>query len=291
MGNHELYMRRRKPDSIEVQQMKAQAREGKSARLQEQERVQAEVERRKQAEQDRIEMQKKVEDLERSAEAARQALEDQTRMGKELDDKRRQAEEAQLRLQQEREETARQHERMMERVNYEQGERDKIVQEMDKARLFAEEKAQEAQTKDNEARQLEQELREATIRVLQAQQATNNNHYTNQSEEYRHPIDDEGSDEDENSTSRNGRGVELNTYENVSRHEENRTTATTKDQNIKRKLETLKDELGSVQNSHKVTDNDRLHEENVASGRDKYKTLKAIRQGNTKKRIDEFESM
>jgi len=32
MGNHELYMRRRKPDSIEVQQMKAQAREEKQAK-------------------------------------------------------------------------------------------------------------------------------------------------------------------------------------------------------------------------------------------------------------------
>ena len=35
MGNHELYMRRRKPDTIEVQQMKAQAREEKLARQQE----------------------------------------------------------------------------------------------------------------------------------------------------------------------------------------------------------------------------------------------------------------
>ena len=32
MGNHELYMRRRKPDTIEVQQMKAQAREEKAYR-------------------------------------------------------------------------------------------------------------------------------------------------------------------------------------------------------------------------------------------------------------------
>jgi len=32
MGNHELYMRRRKPDTIEVQQMKAQAREDKLAK-------------------------------------------------------------------------------------------------------------------------------------------------------------------------------------------------------------------------------------------------------------------
>jgi hypothetical protein len=56
-------------------------------------------------------------------------------------------------------------------------------------------------------------------------------------------------------------------------------------------LQALKDDLESVQNSHKITDNDRLHQQNLASGRDKYKTLKAIRQGNTKKRIDEFESM
>ena len=35
MGNHELYMRRRRVDSIEVQQMKAQAQEEKLARLQE----------------------------------------------------------------------------------------------------------------------------------------------------------------------------------------------------------------------------------------------------------------
>jgi len=33
MGNHELYMRRRKPDSIEVQQMKAQALEERQAKL------------------------------------------------------------------------------------------------------------------------------------------------------------------------------------------------------------------------------------------------------------------
>jgi len=71
MGNHELYMRRRKTDSIEVQQMKAQAQEEKLARLQERERIQAEIERRKQAEQEREAMRRKVEDLERNAAEAR----------------------------------------------------------------------------------------------------------------------------------------------------------------------------------------------------------------------------
>jgi hypothetical protein len=55
------------------------------------------------------------------------ALENQYRMTNELEDKRRQVEEAQLRLQQEREQAEREHEKMMERINYEQGEKDKIV--------------------------------------------------------------------------------------------------------------------------------------------------------------------
>jgi len=41
MGNHELYMRRRKPDTIEVQQMKAQAREEKNHKKMEKYETQA----------------------------------------------------------------------------------------------------------------------------------------------------------------------------------------------------------------------------------------------------------
>ena len=57
MGNHELYMRRRKPDTIEVQQMKAQAREDKLAK-------QTEVARREIERQKREEAEKKRKDLE-----------------------------------------------------------------------------------------------------------------------------------------------------------------------------------------------------------------------------------
>ncbi|CAF3344410.1 unnamed protein product [Rotaria socialis] len=321
MGNHELYMRRRKADSIEVQQMKAQAQEEKMARLQERERIQAEIERRKQAEQEREAMRRKVDDLERSAAEARRALEDQSRITKELEEKRKQAEEAQLRLKQEREEAEREHERMMERVRYEQEEKDKIVQEIEQARRLADQKAVEAQQKENEARELEEQLREAKLRhrhykrgpsrplVLQAQQHpnnhTNNNHYTEHPGEYGNPMEDEESDEEENNSSRNGRGVELLTNEYASRHEENRTTATTKDLNMKRKLEALKDELGSVQNSSKEerkclrqqqqkaeTREDKIYRENIFDqGIDKYQTLKKIRQGTVKRRIDEFEAM
>lgn len=50
MGNHELYMRRRKPDTIDVQQMKAQAREEKLAKQAQREKLQLEIAARERAE-------------------------------------------------------------------------------------------------------------------------------------------------------------------------------------------------------------------------------------------------
>lgn len=53
----------------------------------------------------------------------------------------------------------------------------------------------------------------------------------------------------------------------------------------------LSSELAEAVDESKRTPNDLIHAENVKAGRDKYKTLRQIRQGNTKQRIDEFESM
>lgn len=56
-------------------------------------------------------------------------------------------------------------------------------------------------------------------------------------------------------------------------------------------LQALSSELADARDESKKTANDLIHAENVRLGRDKYKTLRQIRQGNTKQRIDEFESM
>ncbi|CAF2879510.1 unnamed protein product [Rotaria sp. Silwood2] len=127
MGNHELYTRRRKEDSMELQQLKAQAEAKKLALIEQRERAKTENELRRQAEQEREALQKKIEELERSTRIARQVLEDQNGKRNELEDKRRQVEEAELRLKREREEDEREHQRMMERIQYEQQENEKIV--------------------------------------------------------------------------------------------------------------------------------------------------------------------
>lgn len=75
------------------------------------------------------------------------------------------------------------------------------------------------------------------------------------------------------------------------RSEEERITEAQKNERVKKQLQALSSELADARDDTKKTQNDMLHAENVRAGRDKYKTLRQIRQGNTKQRVDEFESM
>jgi hypothetical protein len=56
-------------------------------------------------------------------------------------------------------------------------------------------------------------------------------------------------------------------------------------------LQKLKTDLEQTRDEDKETQMDRLHKENVKMGRDKYKTLREIRKGNTKRRVDQFENL
>ena len=56
-------------------------------------------------------------------------------------------------------------------------------------------------------------------------------------------------------------------------------------------VQTFGAELAEAKDQTKLTQNDILHVQNVSQGRDKYKTLKQIRQGNTRHQIDVFEAM
>ncbi|CAG2122512.1 unnamed protein product, partial [Medioppia subpectinata] len=77
----------------------------------------------------------------------------------------------------------------------------------------------------------------------------------------------------------------------VPRPEEERETEVSKKMGLQEQLKQLQQDLAMNKDDSKVTKNDVLHEENVRQGRDKYKTLRDIRKGNTKRRVDQFENM
>uniref|UniRef100_A0A673TW64 Merlin n=1 Tax=Suricata suricatta TaxID=37032 RepID=A0A673TW64_SURSU len=74
IGNHDLFMRRRKADSLEVQQMKAQAREEKARKQMERQRLAREKQMREEAERTRDELERRLLQMKEEATMANEAL-------------------------------------------------------------------------------------------------------------------------------------------------------------------------------------------------------------------------
>ncbi|XP_067110121.1 radixin isoform X2 [Osmerus mordax] len=257
MGNHELYMRRRKPDTIEVQQMKAQAREEKHHKQMERAQLENEKKKREHAEKEkeRIEREKdelieRLRQIEGQTLKAQKELEEQTLRALELEHERKRAKEEAERL-----------------------EREKQAAEDAKAAL-AQQAADQMKNQEQLALSAQEDL-EKTKEELKTVMSS--------------PPALEQDEQDET----NGEASAELRSDGVSSHrsEEERITEAQKNHRVKKQLQALSSELAEARDDSKKTQNDVLHAENVKAGRDKYKTLRQIRQGNTKQRIDEFESM
>lgn len=275
MGNHELYMRRRKPDTIEVQQMKQQAREERALKQAEQERLNKEMSAREQAEARQREaeerMQRMMDEMER---AKRDLLEAQNTIHN-LEAQLRQLQLAKDQLEQKeielRELTAKlQSEKMMsdeERHRL----RDEVALREGEVHRMRHEVERQTEMTNRLQHEMESSRREQHI-VVTSTVLTREEVHT---------------DEDENGCT----DLTNEADQHVPQRELERITAAEQNVNIKSKLEMLTRELEGVKDQSGVTDYDVLHMENKRAGRDKYKTLRQIRGGNTKRRIDQYENM
>jgi radixin len=284
MGNHELYMRRRKPDSIEVQQMKAQTKEERLARQAERMMLQKEKQQREEAERKRKELEERLRYYEVEFENAKKELERSQMMALSLEERMKQAEKERRELEeaQRRAEEARQ--RAEEAAHLEKAEREATEQAAALAQAELEQRMHEAKVKEEETRRLHAELEAARIQMEENQSLLREALIAQQT-----IIVAEAGEDDANSEQSHELMVAENGY--VPRPEEDRITQTEKNTRINEQLKTLSAELAATKVDSQVTRNDILHRQNVSQGRDKYKTLKQIRQGNTKQRVDMFEAM
>ncbi|XP_061548442.1 radixin isoform X2 [Phycodurus eques] len=297
MGNHELYMRRRKPDTIEVQQMKAQAREEKHQKQMERTQLENEKKKREAAEKEkeRIEREKdelmeRLRQIEEQTVRAQKELEEQTRRAVELDQERRKAREEAERLNKERRVAEEAKGELAKQAADQQKNQEQLAAEL------AEFTAKIALLEDAKKKK-EDEATEWQHKALSAQEDLEKTKDELKTAINTFPTSVGGhaeSEHDEQDENHAEASAELSN-EGVSqldlRSEEARVTEAQKNERVKKQLLTLSSELAEARDETKKTQNDVLHAENVKAGRDKYKTLRQIRQGNTKQRIDEFESM
>lgn len=298
MGNHDLYMRRRKPDTIEVQQMKAQAKEERQMKMMERAHLESEKKKREaiekekeQMERDKQELMMRLYQFEEKTKKAEKELQDQLQRAMMLEQERRRAEEEAARLEAERqaallakEELARQAENQLktqEQLAAELADHSAKIAQLEEARRRKEE---EASTWQNRAREAQDDLIKTkeelhmvmTVPPPPPPPPVYNNH------------DDNSDSEDNNST--HSTELMVDGFHDH-RREEERLTEVEKNERVQKQLKALTSELAQARDDSKSTQNDLLHSENVRAGRDKYKTLRQIRQGNTKQRIDEFEAL
>lgn len=284
MGNHELYMRRRKPDTIDVQQMKAQARDEKIAKQQQREKLQLEIAARERAEKKHQEYEEQVKALAEELNKRQKDLMEAQDMIRRLEEQLRQLQAAKDELEARQNELQEMMIRLEESKNMEAAERQKLEDEINAKQEEVKRIQQEVDIKDEETKRLQAEVEDARqkeeARMLLAVTVTPNHHHVEENEH-----------EDNDDLPNGDVTQDLETADDIVDPVEERRTLAERNERLQDQLKMLKQDLAQTLDETKETAMDKIHRENVRVGRDKYKTLREIRKGNTKRRVDQFENM
>lgn len=169
MGNHELYMRRRKPDTIDVQQMKAQAREEKNAKQQEREKLQMALAAREKAEKKQQEYEDRLRTMQEEINRSQANLMEAQDMIRRLEEQLKQLQLAKDQLEARQNELQDMLRRLEESKNMEAAERQKLEDEIAAKQIEVAHIQEEVAAKDSETKRLQDEVEEARrkqVRIL-----------------------------------------------------------------------------------------------------------------------------
>jgi len=285
-GNHEMYMRRRRPDTLEVQQMKAQKKDEESARAKEKAELSKEIAARAKAEQMREEMEAKYKEMEEKMKKRESELEEANENISKLEEQLRELREAKENLESQQEELKEMMIKLEEAKNLEAEERHKMEEEIKVKQEEIEEVRNLVEEKEKQAKELQEEV-EVSKQKLEETTAT----FTTEIETQNGDASSVSSDEHENeSVSSDDKEHTTDIPEIIVDPVEDREVGM--DANMTADLAELGKELEEKKHEDNETDETKVYRENLRiSGADKYKTLREVRKGNTKRRIDNFENM
>ncbi|KAF0039593.1 hypothetical protein F2P81_007828 [Scophthalmus maximus] len=287
---------KRKPDTIEVQQMKAQAREEKNKRQMERALLESEKKKRENAEKETekiaretMELMERLRQIEEQTKRAQDELEEQTRRALELEKERRIAQEEAERLDKDRRAAVEAKAALLHPSETQIKNQESLATELAELTSMISQLEDAKNKKDEEATSWQKRALMVAADLERTKDELKTKLIGVHIQDSVHPHMHEHDETDESSAEASAELTAPGTVRD--RSEEERVTEAQKNQRLQKNLKFLSTELAAAVDESKKTPNDLIHAENVKAGRDKYKTLRQIRQGNTKQRIDEFESM
>lgn len=313
IGNHDLFMRRRKPDSMEVQQMKAQAKEEKSRRQIERTKLAKEKELRESAEKEKAAMEHRLMQYQEEIRLANEALQRSEETADLLAEKSRVAEEEAMLLSQKASEAEQEITRI--RLNNMKTEEEKVHLERKtrEAELLTERLVQESERRAAEAEKLKDELLRARIAEKEAKEKLleflSRNAYNTTITTTTVPNlfpstqilpSDLQADFQTLQLDNDQLTNDLNEYDLINdgdvdqlsiEIEKERVDYWEKSKNLQEQLRDLRSEIQVLKVGEKQSELDQLHEEQVRLGENKYSTLKKVKSGSTKARVAFFEEL
>lgn len=161
MGNHELYMRRRKPDTIDVQQMKAQAREEKNAKQLEREKLQMALAAREKAEKKQQEYEDRLRTMQEEINRSQANLMEAQDIIRRLEEQLKELQISKDKLEARQNELQEMLNRLEDAKHMEAAERQKLEEEIAAKQLEVAHIQEEVAAKDSETKRLQDEVEEA----------------------------------------------------------------------------------------------------------------------------------
>ncbi|KAG5332280.1 PREDICTED: merlin isoform X3 [Acromyrmex echinatior] len=314
IGNHDLFMRRRKPDSMEVQQMKAQAKEEKSRRQIERNKLAREKQLREAAEREKAAMEQRLLQYQEEIRLANEALRRSEETADLLAEKSRVAEEEAMLLSQKASEAEQEITRI--RLNNMKTEEEKVHLERKtrEAELLTERLVQESERRAAEAEKLKDELLRARIAEKEAKEKLleflSRNAYTSTITPVPNlfpstqvlPSDLQADLQTLQLEPLHAEPLppDLTSYDLISdgdvdqlslEIERERSDYLEKSKHLQEQLRELRSEIEGLKVGDKQSELDHLHEEQVRLGENKYSTLKKVKSGSTKARVAFFEEL
>ncbi|XP_067014771.1 merlin [Anabrus simplex] len=310
IGNHDLFMRRRKPDTMEVQQMKAQAKEEKSRRQIERNKLAREKQLREAAEREKAAMEQRLLQYQEEIRLANEALRRSEETADLLAEKSRVAEEEAMLLSQKAAEAEQEITRLRLGALKTEEEKVHLERKTHEAELLTARLVEESERRAAEADRLKDELLRARLAEKQAKEKLleflSRNAYTNitpvpnlypsgqvlpselQADLRSLQLDSEPLPADLTSYDL----ITDGDMEQLSLEiEKERVEYLEKSKHLQEQLRELRSEIEVLKVGEKQTELDQLHEEQVRLGENKYSTLRKVKSGSTKARVAFFEEL